>query len=173
MSYKLRRPDINLRPLTSLKVVRRAVSAMCVGIFVFYWVVGCGTGHPAEAVGSRAAARQALSRSRWPVRFVSTRDSQLLAGRVLLAHHSGFRFVVFFGQRNLSRTIAALPIAYRPLLRPDFGEASLLGEGPYIFVANAGRRGESAMRRRFEIAVQSQLETALCQASEMRSCPVI
>lgn len=134
---------------------------------------GCGSSHKAEDAVSIASAQRALSRSRWHIRFLDASDKEaLLAGRVIVDRSTDFRFVVLNGREALSRALATLPVAFRRLLRPDFGEATLLGEGPFVFVADAGRGGTRSQKRR-ELAAQYEIEERLCKVSNHSACPAV
>jgi hypothetical protein len=134
---------------------------------------GCGTSHPAEESIDLKSAEQVLSKSQWHIQFVKVADAEpFLAGKVMLARGASFRFVVLAGRKALPRALAGLPVPFRALLRPDFGEASLLGESSLLFAADAGRRGKGNQKR-YELNVQDELETRLCRASDHSACPAV
>jgi hypothetical protein len=150
----------------------------CVSVLiVLLSLCGCGgaSGSPEiEGKGSVREAREVLSHMPWRVSFAPIgREAKILAGTVEVGRHSGFRFVVLVRERKLRKALAVLPARFRPLLLPDFGEATLLGSGPYVFVANAGKRTASEKQVRAELTVRSRLESALCRASSGRDCPPV
>src|SRR6478609_5156574 len=134
--------------------MRSLVLTFC--LMVTFGSSGCGTSHHVEESIDLKSAEQVLSKSQWHIQFAKVADAApFVAGKVMLAKGASFRFVILAGRRALPRALERLPAPFRRLLRPDFGEASLVGESSLLFVADAGRRGKGSQKR-FELDVQDE-----------------
>jgi hypothetical protein len=138
---------------------------------LFLGAGGCGLDVKVEKSATPADARRALKHLPWTVHLAKVSgDRRVVAGRVILGPNTGFRFVTLVGQRNLRGALAALPSVYRPLLTPDFGEASLLAGGPFIFVGNAAKRDADPRQKERELSAELRLESLLCHVSAGHQC---
>jgi hypothetical protein len=144
------------------------VLGLCVSL------AACGGGGASTVkVVTAAGTRAALARLPWPVHTIRTGSPRVIAGRVVLGKGRHFRVVVVDGESHLRRILNALPAAYRHLLMPDFGSASLLGSGPLLFVSDAGRAGTPRAQRRRELGASFELEEQLCRYSSPTPCPAV